>query len=294
MLPDARGWRDRPESTTVSRVNNHMMRTQQTLFGILVACALSCAAALTPVRAAGTSAADPQAGSTLPTAVERMADRVLRSATDLLKNAKGFSVATNISYDEVLLSGLTVQYSRYGSVTVRRPDRIFAEVTDDLGERQLWFDGKSITVYKPDRKLYAKADVIGSIDDAIDTLHDKYGLAVPFADILLNDPYANLAEGLYAGFYAGLNLVNRERAHHLVFSNDAVDFQLWVAEEGKPVLKRVVITFKNQEGSPQWVGDFLSWDFDVETTDDIFEFTPPAGAERIEFLSRVPATRDQQ
>ena len=283
MLQGARGWRNGTETTTASGVNNQMIRAQRILFGMLVACTLSCAAAMTPVRAAD-----------MPVTVERMADRVLRSATDLLKNAKSFRVTTNVSYDEVLLSGLTVQYSRYGSVTVRRPDRIFAQVTDDLGERQLWFDGKSITMYKPDRKVYARADVTGSIDDAVDTLHDKYGLAVPLADILLNDPYANLAEGVYAGFYAGLNLVNRERAHHLVFSNDAVDFQLWVAEKGNPVLKRVVITFKNQEGSPQWVSDFESWDFDVQTTDDIFDFTPPEGAEEIEFLPRVQATRDRQ
>jgi hypothetical protein len=271
-----------------------MMRTQQTLFGILVACALSCAALLTPVRAADMPAASPQAVAAPIPAVERMADRVLREATDLLKNAQGFKITTNVIFDEVLRSGLTVQYSRYSSVTVQRPDRIFAQVTDDLGERQLWFDGSTMTVFRPDRMLYAKANVTGSIDDAIDTLHDKYGLAVPFADILVNDPYANFTEGLYAGFYAGLNLVNRERAHHLVFTNDAVDFQLWVAEKGKPVLKRVVITFKNQEGSPQWAADFLSWDFDIPTPDHTFQFTPPAGAEQIEFLSRASTGEDQQ
>ena len=271
-----------------------MIRTQRALFGLLATCALSGAVAQAPVWAADTPAASPQAEATPAPAVERMADRVLRAATDLLKNAQGFKVTTNVAYDEVLRSGLTVQYSRYGTVTIQRPDRIFAQVTDDLGERQLWFDGKTMTVYKPDRKLYAKANVSGSIDDAIDTLHDEYGLAVPFADILVNDPYANFTEGLYAGFYAGLNLVNRERAHHLVFTNDAVDFQLWVAEQGKPVLKRVVITFKNQEGSPQWAADFLSWEFDVPTPDSTFQFTPPAGAEQIEFLSRASTGGDQQ
>lgn len=278
----------------MSRVIIQMKRTRWSFIGMLVFCVLPVTAALTPVRAADMPAAVPPAGAASPPAVERMAERVLRSATDLLKNAKGFRVTTNVAYDEVLSSGITVQYSRHGAVTIRRPDRIFAEVTDDLGERQLWFDGTGISVYNPERNLYANADVAGSIDDAVDTLHDEYGLAVPLADILVNDPYTNLTEGLYAGFYAGLNLVNRERAHHLVFSNDAVDFQLWVAAQGRPVLKRAVITFKHQEGSPQWVADFLSWDFDVPTPDDSFEFTPPANAERIEFLSRAPATGGQQ
>jgi hypothetical protein len=249
--------------------------------------------ALTTAWAADTVAGKAATPETMPV-VEPMADRVLRAATDFLKNARGFTVETNISYDELLGTGIMVQYSRHGTVTVRRPDRIYAEVTDDLSQRRLWFDGKTATVYKPARNLYAQAQVPGSIDEFVDTLHDKYDIAAPLADILVNDPYANFTEGLYAGYYAGLNLVNRERAHHLVFTNEAVDFQLWVAEEGKPVLRRAVITLKNQEGSPQWMADFLSWDFDAKTPDSSFTFTPPEGAEQIEFLSRTSAGGAQQ
>jgi hypothetical protein len=270
-----------------------MMTTRQNLFRWLASCALTAAMVLTPALAADTAAGKAATPKSTPV-VEPMADRVLRAATDLLKNARGFTVETNVSYDELLGTGIMVQYSRHGTVTVRRPDRIYAEVTDDLSERRLWFDGKTATVYRPARNLYVQAKVPGSIDEFVDTLHDQYGVAAPFADVLVNDPYANFTEGLYAGYYAGLNLVNRERAHHLVFTNENVDFQLWVAESGKPLLKRAVITFKNQEGSPQWMADFLSWDFGAKTPDSTFTFTPPDGAEQIEFLSRTSAGGAQQ
>mgnify|MGYP001545276429 FL=1 len=270
-----------------------MMTTRRISFGWLASWVLTGAIALTPAWAADTAAENAAMSKTTPV-VERMADRVLRAATDLLKNAKGFTIETNVSYDELLESGIMVQYSRYSTVTVRRPDRIYAEVTDDLSEFRLWFDGKTATVYKPASNLYAQTKVTGSIDQFIDTLHDEYGVVAPIADILVNDPYANFTEGLYAGYYAGLNLVNRERAHHLVFTNEAVDFQLWVAEEGRPVLKRAVITFKNQKGSPQWMADFLSWDFDTNAPDSNFIFNPPDGAEQIEFLSRASTGGAQQ
>ena len=265
-----------------------MMTTQRILFGWLSIWLLTGAIAITPAWAADAAAEQAATSKTTPV-VEPMADRVLRAATDLLKNAKGFTVETNVSYDELLGTGIMVQYSRHGRVTVRRPNRIYAEVTDDLSERRLWFNGNTATVYKPARNLYAQTKVPGGIDEFVDTLHDEYGIAMPLADILVNDPYANFKQGLYAGYYAGLNLVNRERAHHLVFTNEAVDFQLWVAEQGKPVLRRAVITYRNQEGSPQWVADFLSWDFDANTPDSTFMFTPPEGAEQIEFLSRASA-----
>lgn len=270
-----------------------MMTTQRSLFRWLASCALTGTITLMPAWAADTATEKVATSKTTPV-VEPMADRVLRAATDFLKNARGFTVETNVSYDELLGTGIMVQYSRHGTVTVRRPDRIYAEVTDDLSERRLWFDGKTATVYNPARNLYAQAKVPGDIDEFVDTLHDEYSVAAPFADILVNDPYANFTEGLYAGYYAGLNLVNRERAHHLVFTNEAVDFQLWIAEEGKPLIKRAVITFRNQEGSPQWMADFLSWDFDVKTPDSTFTFTPPDGAEQIEFLSRISTGGTQQ
>ena len=270
-----------------------MMKTRRNLFGWLAFCALTGATVLTPAWAGETTAEKAATPKTTPV-VEPMADRVLRAATDLLKNARGFTVETNVSYDELLGTGIMVQYSRHSTVTVRRPDSIYAEITDDLSERQLWFDGKTATVYRPANNLYVQAEISGSIDEFVDTLHDKYGIAAPLADILVNDPYANFTEGLYAGYYAGLNLVNRERTHHLVFTNDSVDFQLWVAEKGKPVLRRAVITFKNQEGSPQWMADFLSWDFDAKTPDGTFTFTRPDGAEQIEFLSRTSTGGAQQ
>jgi len=269
-----------------------MLTTQRILFRWLASWVLTGAMALTPAWAVDT-VAEAATSNTTPV-VEHEADRVLRAATDFLKNARGFTFETNVSYDELLGTGIMVQYSRHGTVTVRRPDRIYVEVTDDLSERRLWFDGKTATVYKPAQNLYAQAKVPGSIDEFVDALHEEYGVTAPFADILINDPYANFTEGLYAGYYAGLNLVNRERAHHLVFTNEAVDFQLWIAEEGKPVLKRAVITFKNQEGSPQWMADFLSWDFDAKTPDSTFTFTPPGGAEQIEFLSRTSTGGAQQ
>lgn len=101
-----------------------------------MSCALAGAIAPTPAWADDTAAEEATTPKTRPV-IEPMADRVLRAATDLLKNARGFTVETNVSYDELLRTGIMVQYSRHGTVNVRRPDRIYAEVTDDLSERRI-------------------------------------------------------------------------------------------------------------------------------------------------------------
>ena len=154
-----------------------MITTRRNLSGWLASCALTATIVVMPAWASDTPAGKTAAPKTTPV-VEPMADRVLRAATDLLKNARGFTVETNVAYDELLGNGIMVQYSRHGTVTVRRPDRIYAEVTDDLSERRLWFDGKTATVYKPARNLYAQAKVPGSIDEFVDTLHNEYGITL--------------------------------------------------------------------------------------------------------------------
>ena len=66
-----------------------------------------------------------------------------------------------------------------------------------------------------------------------------------------------------------------------------VDVQLWVDQGAIPLLRRVVITYRNDPGQPQFRADFLDWNLRPETVDADFTLTPPAGAEEILFLAPV-------
>jgi len=51
--------------------------------------------------------------------------------------------------------------------------------------------------------------------------------------------------------------------------------------------RRVVITYKEEPGQPQFWGDLSSWNLAPELSDTLFTFTPPEGADRIQFLTEV-------
>jgi hypothetical protein len=63
-----------------------------------------------------------------------------------------------------------------------------------------------------------------------------------------------------------------------------VDWQVWI-EVGKQILPRkLVITYVDEPGDPQYSAVLTDWDFTPRLPERLFRFEAPAGAARIEFL----------
>ena len=78
--------------------------------------------------------------------IEPRAAQVLKHMTDYLKGLQQFSVQAEITEDVLLDSGLTIQDGRSVTASVRRPNRLRADAVGDLGDRQLFYDGKTMTL----------------------------------------------------------------------------------------------------------------------------------------------------
>ena len=74
---------------------------------------------------------------------------------------------------------------------------------------------------------------------------------------------------------------------HLAGRTDEIDFQVWIPETGDPLPLRLTITYRDEEGQPQFWADFENWDMAPSITAEFFAFTPPKGAERIPFLTEI-------
>ena len=48
-----------------------------------------------------------------------------------------------------------------------------------------------------------------------------------------------------------------------------------------------MITYIDETGQPQFWADLSNWNLAPEISDDLFTFTPPDGAKRIQFLTEV-------
>jgi hypothetical protein len=80
---------------------------------------------------------------------------------------------------------------------------------------------------------------------------------------------------------------------HLAARAEDVDFQIWIPSNGEPLPRRIVITYKNQEGQPQFWANFTDWNLSSKPSDYLFTFTPPEGARRIPFLTQMEAPAEK-
>ncbi len=214
--------------------------------------------------------------------IDRMSERVLLDACGYLRAAERFSVNVDASYEDVLTNGTRVEYHRQASVELERPDHLRIDSESDKGQRSIYYDGKTLTVYRPDRGVYAIAPAPDTIDAMVAAVEAR-GIAMPASDLLLNHPCEALGNHLQTGTYAGRHYLDGDWYHHLLLSSDAVDVQVWVAQGEAPMIHKLVITYTTQPGEPQYRALLSDWNFAPAIDSTTFSFVPPADARKVAF-----------
>ena len=247
---------------------------------------LSCVAVLN----VGVSAfAEPQQPP--PAAIDPKADAALKHMGALLGGAKALSFTSHSTVDQSLDNGQAVQVARNQRVVVRRPDRLAAVIDADLEDLNYWYDGKRVTVLNRRTNAYSSVDAPPTIDATFDMLAGKYGLVVPLADLLFDDPYKTLMSGARSGVYVGTGYVFDTRCDHLAFRQEGVDWQIWIEQGEKPVPRKVVITYKELPARPQYTSYLSDWNLNADVKDEQFVPKIPQDAKKVEFGPTPPPTR---
>jgi hypothetical protein len=219
--------------------------------------------------------------------IEPEAMDVLIHSAEFLAKTQQFSFVSHLAFDVRQDSGQLLEFGARRATEVRRPDRLRTEVQTRNGDRTLvLFDGKVITLLDQDENVYATAPHAGTIDDMLDFTLKELETPVPLAEILSSRFPERLRDRIRSIYSLGEETLDGTPCDHLAARGDEVDVQFWVATGAEPLLRRVVLTYKQAEGQPQFradLGDWLLGPAAAGKPDD-FEFKPPAGAEAIPFL----------
>ncbi len=169
-------------------------------------------------------------------------------------------------------------------VSVRRPDRLKADVKGDLRSQQFFYDGKTITLFGREVNYYATMKAPSNIEAAFDSARERFGLVAPGGDLVYRDSYDVLTESVNSGHYLGLHNVHGVECHHLMFTQDNIDWQIWIENSKTPLPRKLIISEKWITGGPQFTTMLSDWNLSPQLKDDLFTFLPPDKAEKIEFL----------
>jgi hypothetical protein len=128
--------------------------------------------------------------------------------SDVLVGAKQFTVHNDQTSDELALSGDLVELSSSVDLAVRRPDEAHAVLHGDLRPMRYWIGGGRVAVMDVSRWTYAVAPVPADLDMAIDQIWQRYGMKIPLADFISDNPYDDLTRHVETGTYVGLHEID--------------------------------------------------------------------------------------
>jgi len=88
--------------------------------------------------------------------------------------------------------------------------------------------------------------------------------------------------------------VGDTQCHHLLFEQENIDWQIWIDSGQPPLPRKLVITYKQEPGQPQYVATMDNWDLSPAVSKETFEFTPPADAKAVSMADLVSQERGEQ
>ncbi len=219
-----------------------------------------------------------------PLEMDCAAETALRAMSDRLASSKTVRFSAENTYDPALADHLGVPPSADVEISVGRPDRIHVRVAAPGSSREIFVDGKTLTIHDLTENLYA-VGAIGKpdIDKALDAVSRYYGFTPPLADFVVADPFSSMTRNSRTGRFVGKDTVRGVPCNRLAFTGDRLDWELWIGERDD-LPRRYIVTATRVEGKPRFTAEFTNWSLGAAIPSTRFTFTPPAGAEEIPML----------
>jgi len=208
------------------------------------------------------------------------AGQILKAMSDYLAGQKTISASYDTSIEVITPEMEKIQFDSSGTLVLDRPNQIHATRTGGYADVELFFDGKTLTVYGKNINGYAQIDAPGSVEQMIDALH-SHAVAVPGADLLLPNVYDTMMERVITAKHIGLGVIGGVECEHLAFRAQDVDWQLWVQTGANPIPRKYVITSKAIGGGLQYTLVIKDWKTDAPADPTMFAFKAPSGAQKL-------------
>ena len=252
-----------------------MARMKLVLGLLALSLAVSGVHAQTPAPAA---TAQPPANAVDPASIQ-----ALKSMGTYLQTLKRFQARTAVSGERVLMDGQKLQHSASATVDVVRPNKVRARMVSARSERELIFDGKTVSLYTPAQKIYSSVEFNDTLEGLIGKLQEKYGVEMPLSDLFVWGTPSAPFDKIESAMNAGQDFIGDDLCDHYAFRQGNLDWQVWVTTGTRTLPRKIVITNRSDEARPQSVS-LITWNLNPTFKDSSFTFVPPKGATKAEIV----------
>lgn len=232
----------------------------------------------TPVQAAQPAAVDVPTNQLEPKALE-----ILKAMSVKLAGTQGMSFTAITTYEKPSRLGPPLAYNTVALVNVQRPNRLRVLTSGDGPATEFYYDGKQAYAFEPKQNLLAQADAPPTIDATLEAAYQRAAIYFPFTDVIVTDPYKDLARDMRLAFFIGQSTVVGDTTTDVIaYANDVVFVQAWIGTQDKlPRMLRAV--FRDDPTQSRHQVAFSDWKLESALTADFFKPEHAETAHRIEF-----------
>ena len=257
-----------------------------TVNGLALVCALCPALADVGVRGGVVIAVaglqDAEKSNDAPDVDPRAVAELQKMITELERYPK-IIFKTRTTWEAIQDSGMKLQFDAEQEIGIHRPNKLYSIVLRDDGQRRMfWFDRSTLGYVNVTDNEYVQLGVPATINEMLDHVLENLDVpAPPMLDFLYSDMETSFLSELQNAWYVGESTVRGKKCHHLAFSHEDVDFQIWIPTTGQALPMKYTITWKNEPSMPWFTAQFTEWNTSPSFAKDAFSFVKPDGAKKI-------------
>ena len=232
-------------------------------------------------------AAEEQKDSAPAARLEPRALDVLKAMSARLAAAEAMSFKAVTFYEKPSRLGPPLAYATVAQVALQRPNRLRVLTSGDGPASEFYFNGKQAIAFAPEENLLAVADAPPTIDAMLVAAYQRAAIYFPFTDVIVADPYADLARDMRLAFYIGQSrAVGGTTTDVIAYANNEVFVQAWIGAQDK-LPRKLRAVFRDDPAQLRHQVSFSHWKLNSAMPDSFFQPSAADKAQRIEFAPPV-------
>ncbi len=221
-------------------------------------------------------------------ALEPKAIEILKAASSRLAAAHTLTFNAVEFFEGASRHGHPIAFATKSEVTLQRPDKLRVITSADGPASEFYYDGKKMMAYAPAENLVAVADAPATIEAALEAAYHSAAIYFPFTDLIVADPYKDMAEGLQFAYYIGQSKVVGETTTDMVaYVDNGVFVQIWIGADDKlPRLLHAIYLNDPEQLRHNLI--LSNWKLDAAVPADAFSSAKAASANPMPFAHPHP------
>ena len=242
----------------------------------------------TAPSAAKKKTSTPKAPAPVALELEPKAIEILKATSNKLASAHTLTFTAVETFESLSRQGAPLVYGNKYDTVLQRPNKLRVILEGDGPASEFYYDGKVVMAYAPAENLVAVADAPDTIDKTLEAVFHSAAIYFPFTDLIVTDPYGDMASGLKHAYYVGQSKVVAGITTDIVaFAGSGIFAEMWVGADDK--LPRIIHAIYLDDPDQLRHNLILSdWKLDASVSDDFFTSSNASSAKHLQFAHPNP------